>query len=144
MTFFNETTTTLIEENPKYCLQGAGHFIWVWTPCHRKGSRVMLGRYENLTCVIFTRPFYKHGLILLPVWIINQLPVKCWMKLLSIPKIKWSNCWSLIKDNLFPIGCNHLSKVSLTHPTLARQKWPPFSRRYVQIHFVEWKILYVD
>ena len=51
-------TTTLIEENPKYCLQGAGHFIWVWTPCHRKGSRVMLGRYENLTCVIFTRPFY--------------------------------------------------------------------------------------
>ena len=54
----NETTTTSIEENPKYCLQGAGHFIWVSTPCHRKGSRVTLGRYENLTCVIFTRPFY--------------------------------------------------------------------------------------
>ena len=54
----NETTTALIEENQKYCLQGAGHFIWVSTPCHRKGSRVTSGRYENLTCVIFTRPFY--------------------------------------------------------------------------------------
>ena len=54
----NETTTDLIKENPKYCLQGAGHFIWVSTPCHRKGSRVTLGRYGNLMCVIFTRPFY--------------------------------------------------------------------------------------
>ena len=38
----NETTTALIKENSKYCLQGAGHFIWVSTPCYRKGSRVTL------------------------------------------------------------------------------------------------------
>ena len=36
----NETTTALIKENSKYCLQGAGHFVSVSTPCHRKGSRV--------------------------------------------------------------------------------------------------------
>ena len=36
----NETTTALIKENSKYCLQGVGHFIWVSMPCYRKGSRV--------------------------------------------------------------------------------------------------------
>ena len=36
----NENKTALIKENSKYCLQGAGHFIWVSTPCYRKGSRV--------------------------------------------------------------------------------------------------------
>ena len=75
----NETTTALIKENSKYCLQGVGHFM------------------------------------------------------------KLSNCWSFIKDNLFPIGYNHLSMVSLTHPTIDK-KWPPFRRRYFQIHSVEWKV----
>ena len=50
--------------------------------------------------------------------------------------MKWSNCWSFIKDNLFPIGYNHLSMVSLTHPTIDK-KWPLFRRRYFQVLYVD-------
>ena len=31
------------------------------------------------------------------------------------------------KDNLFPIGCNHLSMVSLTHPTLGKKMAATFA-----------------
>ena len=138
----NDNIPTRKQHNqPKFILCG---IIYVWIVGMKKGDHT--SSYSNW--------FPKFPAILRnrPVWIIC-----CCRNILVTKAIFLNHIWYLstnapatplllryMQAHSWPSpGVSCLRDYYLTHPP-PLIKWPPFCRRYFQMHFPEWKILYFD
>ena len=74
-----------------------------------------------------------------------------WMIFIYIYMASWNTVSIGPGYDLLPVGTKSLPKPMLTYrqlgpinSSLPWTKWPLFCRRYIQMHFREWKVWYVD